>query len=101
MSDNIAKDALTFTVLADIRAILGVGMRPMLEELPDLIRDLKDRADAAPAPLALTTRQVKGLRAAYSEISEDMPSEEQCSKACEILRTQFPAAFAGEWWRDA
>ncbi len=94
-------DALTFTVLADIRAILGVGMKPMLEELPALVRAVKDRADAAPQPLALTTGQVRALRRARLTLMADPPSEEELAAASEQIKKEFPAAFQGEWWEEA
>lgn len=101
MSDNTKEpDPLTYTVLADIRAILGVGMAPMLEELPALVRDIKAKADAAPAPLSLTPRQISALRQMALAAMSDIPDEERLGECADDLKAAFPAAYNGGWWEE-
>jgi len=46
VTEEAAKTETTLlTVIADIREALGVGCKPMLTELPEVIRDLRRRID--------------------------------------------------------
>ncbi|MBU1039724.1 MAG: hypothetical protein KKF77_01325 [Proteobacteria bacterium] len=48
----------------------------------------------------ITSTQVLALRKATLLIGEEMPSEDQCAQASDILKAAFPEAYQGKWWEE-
>lgn len=57
------KELNELKVIAEIREALGVGEKPMLSELPKIIRDLKVKHDRNEATLSAVSAGLRSLNA--------------------------------------